>query len=89
MKNIKLTTFAQFSSEEKRNQFNRLVRKAVPKYLAIPGTRKETAIDCAIWDTLQNHRELWYLGPCIEHTNQKPFHWMPSEQITSLFQVIA
>lgn len=86
MKNIDIKTTIRFSSPEKRNQFNRLVRKAYSRYLPYCKENPHVAVHCAIWDTLQANRDLWSFGPVIESKNERFFSYA---RLEGLFEVLA
>jgi hypothetical protein len=82
MNDLKISTFAQFRSAEDRKAFNRLVRKQVHVFEQIC-EKKETAIQCAIWTVLRDNPTLWYIGPCLEYRNDKPFHLTSPERLSA------
>lgn len=84
MKDLKLSTFANFRDEKARKSFNRAVRKLVPVYMKVC-SEKEIAVNCAVWVALRDNPALWTMGPCIEHRNLKNLSWVSPETLTAAF----
>jgi len=87
MKDINLTTSARFQSAESRQQFNRLVKTEFQTFQKICND-KESAVHCAIWVTLQNHPELWTIGPCLEHGNKTELNYIAADRLTAAITAV-
>lgn len=82
MKDLKLSTFANFRDEKARKSFNRAVKKLVPVYIKVC-SEKEVAVNCAVWAALKENPTLWAIGPCIEHRNSPHFTYVSPETLTA------